>query len=255
MSITVHSIVKNEPLVYYSIRSVYPYVDRILIYDTGSTDHTLDDIQRLIDEDADKKIVFKEVKFPDESWRNDREIPEYILQVEKQQSDGEVKCLGWARKTQIEETETDYFLVVDGDEVHYRRPWEDVLSKRVPMLPRKKVALFLPGRWYGRTLEKVYRLAALSGRIFRTNSVSVTETADEMHTFNGIQIRRHNRIACEIVLDVPDAPVYAHFCSYVKPWRRSTGRGKVFKLEDLPEVMQENDFFIKRFEASNVQPR
>ena len=36
--ITIHSIVKNEPFIYYAIKSVYPYVDKILLYDTGSNE-------------------------------------------------------------------------------------------------------------------------------------------------------------------------------------------------------------------------
>jgi len=50
--LTIHSVIKNEPFIYYSIKSIYNYADEILLYDTGSDDkYTLNDIDRLLEED------------------------------------------------------------------------------------------------------------------------------------------------------------------------------------------------------------
>ena len=68
--LTIHSVVKNEPFFYYAIKAVYNYCDKILIYDTGSTDHTLADIQQLIQEDVGRKITFRQIPlgFDEEKW-------------------------------------------------------------------------------------------------------------------------------------------------------------------------------------------
>jgi hypothetical protein len=60
--LTVHCMVRNEPFVYYAVKSVYDYVGKILLYDTGSYDeHTLEDIELLLSEDVDNKIIFEYV--------------------------------------------------------------------------------------------------------------------------------------------------------------------------------------------------
>ncbi len=91
-SITAHMVVKNEDkFVWYAISSVLSYVDRFLILDTGSTDNTV----KIIESFKDKKIKFlqKEVK--------------------------DTKDLGKLRQEQIEETDSSWFWVVDGDEIYH----------------------------------------------------------------------------------------------------------------------------------------
>lgn len=56
--IIAHCLVKNEErFIWYSIMSVLPYVDRIMIWDTGSTDKTIEIINSI----SSPKIIFKEV--------------------------------------------------------------------------------------------------------------------------------------------------------------------------------------------------
>ncbi len=88
--ITVHTIVKNEEKwIWYALMSVTEYVDKILVYDTGSTDKTVKIIKTI----SDPKVVFEE-KGP-------------VDRV------GLVKL----RQEQLERTQTDWFLLVDGDEI------------------------------------------------------------------------------------------------------------------------------------------
>ena len=62
-SLTAHIMVRNEPFVWYAVRSVYPYVDKILLWDTGSDDEcTRVDICDLVDSDADRKIDVRFVR-------------------------------------------------------------------------------------------------------------------------------------------------------------------------------------------------
>lgn len=88
--ITGHTIVKNEAIwVKKSLESVLPYLDKILVWDTGSTDSTVQLIQSI----KSSKIFFKQC------GPVDRE--------------GLVRL----RNAQIKATETDWFLLVDGDEI------------------------------------------------------------------------------------------------------------------------------------------
>jgi len=84
-------MVKNEDQwVRYSLLSVLPHVDTILITDTGSTDHTIEAIKSLAS-------------------------PKIKLTITKVSSPGDVTRI---RETQIKNTKTDWFWVVDGDEIY-----------------------------------------------------------------------------------------------------------------------------------------
>jgi len=56
--IIAHCLVRNEErFIWYSINSVLPYVDKIMVWDTGSTDKTLDILQLI----KSPKLEFKEI--------------------------------------------------------------------------------------------------------------------------------------------------------------------------------------------------
>lgn len=97
-TITAHMIVKNEERwVWYSIMSVIDYVDKMIIFDTGSTDKTVFIIRKILESKMyNKKIIFEEKEAVSEQ--------NFFL----------------LRQEQIEKTNTDYFLVVDGDEIWYK---------------------------------------------------------------------------------------------------------------------------------------
>ncbi len=100
-TITAHMVVKNEDQwVWFAIMSVIDYVDKMLIFDTGSIDRTADVI-RIVAEHPDykDKIYFEEV-----GAVTPQEFPK-------------------VRQRQIDMTDTDYVLVVDGDEIW----WKDAL--------------------------------------------------------------------------------------------------------------------------------
>lgn len=98
---TVHMVVKNEDrFIYYVIKSVLPYVGKILTCDTGSTDKTVEIIKSI----SDKKILLtqKNISSPEE--------------------------LSLVRQKQIEETETDWFWIVDGDEIYTEKLCREILD-------------------------------------------------------------------------------------------------------------------------------
>lgn len=96
--ITAHVLVKNEEnFIWYSIMSVIDHIDKIMIWDTGSTDNTWEIITEL--KKRYKKISAKrlDLKYFDE---------------------------GKIRQSMLEETKTPWFIVVDGDEIW----WNDSIS-------------------------------------------------------------------------------------------------------------------------------
>ncbi len=100
-SITVHMITKNEDrFVRYALLSIMPYVDTILITDTGSTDHTIEAISSL----SSPKIHLTKTKLA---------LATEITSV---------------RQTQIEQTKTSWFWVVDGDEIYSDQTAKEVTS-------------------------------------------------------------------------------------------------------------------------------
>jgi glycosyltransferase involved in cell wall biosynthesis len=58
-SLTSHSVVKNEEqYIGYALRSVLPFVDSALVFDTGSTDNTVAVIEEVMKE-FPGKIIFE----------------------------------------------------------------------------------------------------------------------------------------------------------------------------------------------------
>jgi len=90
MSITAHCLVKNEEnFIWYALQSVLPFVDRVLVWDTGSTDKTV----KIIKSISSSKISFEEK--------------------------GPVNEVGHTalRNEMIRRTTSDWFMILDGDEV------------------------------------------------------------------------------------------------------------------------------------------
>lgn len=89
--ITVHMVVKNEDrFLWYALSSVLPFAEEVFITDTGSTDST--------------KNILK-------SFKN----PKIYIEEKNISSPDEIAEI---RSIQIEKTKTDWFWVVDGDEIY-----------------------------------------------------------------------------------------------------------------------------------------
>ena len=118
-TITGHMVVKNEDRwIWYSIMSVIDFLDRLIIFDTGSRDHTTDIIAEILkDKKYADKILYKE-------WG--AVTPKEFSEV---------------RQKQIEMTKTDYFMVIDGDEIWYEATLNElntILSTKKPLLVATK---------------------------------------------------------------------------------------------------------------------
>jgi glycosyltransferase involved in cell wall biosynthesis len=104
-NITVHTLVKNEEKwIWFSIMSVINFVDKLIIFDTGSTDNTVRIINEILkNEEYAKKILFEE--------KGSISSDQFSL----------------LRQEQIDKTNTDWFLVLDGDEIWYEADIKNVI--------------------------------------------------------------------------------------------------------------------------------
>jgi len=84
-------LVKNEDrLIWYAISSVLPFVDKIIIFDTGSQDKTVEIVHSF-----QSKKIHLEVK-----------------------AITNLKDIAHLRQEQLDKTESDWFWIVDGDEIY-----------------------------------------------------------------------------------------------------------------------------------------
>ncbi len=100
-----NTIVKNEGrYLWFAINSVVNYLDKILIYDTGSTDDTVK-IIHLLQNKYPNKILFQEMGSVD------------------------AKGLAKLRQRMLDETKSDWLLILDGDEVWWKKSIEETITK------------------------------------------------------------------------------------------------------------------------------
>src|SRR5258708_1237364 len=103
--ITAHVLVKNEEnFIWYSVMSVIEHIDSVMIWDTGSTDKTLEIIKEIIRR-YPKKVSFKEIGEVDEN------------QYSK------------IRQAMFDETKSDWFFILDGDEIWWESSIKKIINK------------------------------------------------------------------------------------------------------------------------------
>jgi len=101
VSITAHCLVKDEDIyVWYAINSVIDYVDKMIIWDTGSADNT----QKIIKSIKNPKIIYEEkgLKTAEE--------------------------LSKLRNEMIQKTNTEWIFILDGDEIWHQKSIQEVVD-------------------------------------------------------------------------------------------------------------------------------
>ncbi len=123
MKITAHCLAKNEArFIWYSLMSVINHVDRIRVWDMGSTDET-----PLIIEEVAKTKEAKKLELFDFRKLGDKDFDEEELRQTMLELDAVEDKFVAAKHKMLEETRADWFLVVDADEIW----WEDSIKKVV----------------------------------------------------------------------------------------------------------------------------
>ena len=107
MNVTAHVLVRNEDrFIWFAIMSVIDFIDKMIIFDTGSTDKTVEAIMSIINsnEQYREKIIFEEKGVADK---------------------GHIANL---RQEMIDRTETEYFMILDGDEIWWKESIQEAIS-------------------------------------------------------------------------------------------------------------------------------
>ena len=100
--LTVHCVVKNEESwIWFALQSILDIADKVLVYDTGSSDRTVGIIKAI----KSKKILFEEKGKVD------------------------AKGLTQLRREQLAKTKTEWFLILDGDEIWPEQAKKELLEK------------------------------------------------------------------------------------------------------------------------------
>lgn len=103
MKIWANTIVNNEEnFIWFAIMSVIDYVDQIIVYDTGSTDKTVEIIKEI------QKIKKGKIRLEEVGITSDEQFPKL-------------------RQKMLEESKCDWILILDGDEIW----WEDSIKKAI----------------------------------------------------------------------------------------------------------------------------
>lgn len=123
--IAAHVLVKNEArFIWFSVMSVIDYVDRVRIWDTGSTDGTLEIIDEILKTQVGKeKVILKKIA----PAHFNEELVRQAMLDEKEEGFAKV------RQEMLDITIADWFIVVDADEIW----WDDSISKVTKFIREK----------------------------------------------------------------------------------------------------------------------
>jgi len=101
-NLTIHCVVKNEERwIWYALQSILDIADKVLVFDTGSSDKTVDIIKAM----KSKKVTFEE------------------------KGEVDAKGLTKLREEQLRRTKTDWFLILDGDEIWPNQTKKELVEK------------------------------------------------------------------------------------------------------------------------------
>jgi hypothetical protein len=132
--ISAHTLVKNEAkFIWYSVMSVYKYVDRMRIWDMGSTDYTRAVINKILDLPTSPGKVFYEdalMQDFDEGYARQHMLEQTPPAEELYQNES---FFPWTREKMLGKTVADWYIVVDADEIW----WDDSIKKVIDLIQEK----------------------------------------------------------------------------------------------------------------------
>ena len=130
-TITAHCVIRNEDIwIWYVIQAVLPYFDKIIIFDTGSEDKTLEILDTI---KSDKITLIKKPK---------------LMGLEFQAKFNEY------RNEQIDMTTTDWWFLLDGDEIFSSQAIKEMIE-RLPTIDKKWTTLSVRMKYMVEHLHRV----------------------------------------------------------------------------------------------------
>ena len=184
--ISVHTLVKNEAkFVWYAVMSVYKHVDRIRIWDVGSTDYTRTVIDKILDlPDSAGKVFYEDAMMQDFDEEYARQ---HMLDQTPEVGEmyGDESFFPWTREKMLNKTVADWFIVLDADEIWWEgsiRKVVDLIQERGDKLESIVVPTILPvGDMFHRQEEKAGRYK-LSGKVGHYNLRAVNRKIPGLHS-------------------------------------------------------------------------
>lgn len=139
MKVWAHTIVKNEErYVWFAVMSVINHVDKLLVYDTGSTDKTVE-IIKLIQKEFPEKIIFREA--------GEVDINEFTD----------------VRQEMLERTKADWVWILDADEVW----WDGMAAVHRKLMTRKLESIVV---YYHNLIGDIYHIQPASAGRYRIDN-------------------------------------------------------------------------------------
>ncbi|SEP94840.1 glycosyltransferase [Butyrivibrio sp. TB] len=200
-TLTAHMVVKNEDQwIWFSIMSVIDYVDKMLIFDTGSIDKTVEVIHTIIDKPEYRdKVYFEEV-----GAVSIEEFPK-------------------VRQRQLDMTDTDYILLVDGDEIWWRdgiKELREVLDNKEPSRVNVKFICPCVDMYHYRDFSRELYYDAYNDIHGSINGRVLSMSIQGLHCSGDYGVEGYSDFEGNI--DAYDAAVLDHFYFHCTKLRRSS---------------------------------
>ena len=207
-----NTIVKNEGrYVYFAISSVIDFLDKMLIWDTGSKDDTVAIVKHL-QKKYPKKIIFKEI--------------------------GEVSAEGLtkARQKMLDLTQSNWFMIVDGDEVWWRKS----IKKTINLIEEKGNDLYAIVHPVTNLIGDIYHFQDESsgkyqilGRKGHLNIRAINRNTPGLHLKNTYPLEGFYDKSGKLIQESDDKLVFLneHLLHFTHLNRSSKGKSRKIKYE------------------------
>lgn len=245
--ITVNCMIRDEPLAFYAIASVAPYVDEVLVVDTGSDPKYLEPLHKA--KELFPNIILHETKIANaHGWRR---VDGNTVDVD----DDAGKILGDMRRCMHTSSKNPIVMILDGDEVYSDKCAQYVCTTLAQNLLNNAnlEAAYVP---FVDLLDKnTVRHMHDMGRLFKKEKTHIHGNyPHEMHyssTINWCLLLGDN----ERVICVPDTlKVFAtHYEAIIKPHRKPAIKMCEFKSPQ-PEVFARYPEFWPLLEPYGLVP-
>jgi hypothetical protein len=235
MTISVNMLIRDEPFAFYGLASVAPYVDEIILVDTGSDKKYLDSLEVACKEWPHIKFFSKPIPKSAHGWQvRDGQV------VNADKSAGEF--LGDMRRWMHEESKGDVIWILDGDEIY-----NDEFAQWIGAFASNNKVGFLSSFYssiyaahvpvYDFLDKTAIRLKHNMGRLFKKDKTEIkSHYPFEMHHVKGGSCITNNH---PNNFNTPEHHGFVyHMEAIVKPHRKEITRTPLEYHGTFPEVLE-----------------